>query len=112
MNPSILKAAAQVITAAGLNPNDFCVIRNQCFSKEEASNKAKNSLTLAGDSSLAGSSGHGPFWYLGSRFFQVTKSVAEELADWFEDPTMVSDWLVNQQERMVFNQPLVRPRYP
>lgn len=48
-----------------------------------------------------------PFWYLGQKFFDVTKSVAEELADWFEDPAILSDWLLEQQERMVFSQPLV-----
>lgn len=48
-----------------------------------------------------------PFWYLGQKFFGATKKVAEELADWFEDPAIVSDWLVHQQERMVFGQPLV-----
>jgi hypothetical protein len=48
-----------------------------------------------------------PFWYLGQKFFDGTKAVAVELSDWFEDPAIVSEWLVNQQERMVFSQPLV-----
>lgn len=48
-----------------------------------------------------------PFWYLGQKFFEATKTVAGELADWFEDPAILSDWLLDQQERMVFSQPLV-----
>lgn len=47
-----------------------------------------------------------PFWYVGQRFFSVTENIAQELADWFGDPTIVSDWLVNQQEHMVWRQPL------
>ena len=46
-----------------------------------------------------------PFWYVGQRFFSVTENIAEELADWFGDPTLVSDWLVDQQEHMVLRQP-------
>lgn len=48
-----------------------------------------------------------PFWYLGQRFFQVSKTIATELADWFEDPAILSDWLVSQQEHGILNKPLV-----
>ena len=48
-----------------------------------------------------------PFWYLGQKFFEASKTVAVELADWFEDPAIVSEWLLGQQEKMVFSQPLV-----
>ena len=47
-----------------------------------------------------------PYWFLGQRFFEVTEGVAQELSDWLGDPSIVSDWLVEQQEHMVFNQPL------
>jgi hypothetical protein len=33
--------------------------------------------------------------------------VATELADWFQDPAILSEWLVRQQVRMVLQQPLV-----
>lgn len=39
--------------------------------------------------------------------FKVTEQVAAELADWFQDPALLSDWLVSQQERIIFTQPLV-----
>ena len=47
-----------------------------------------------------------PFWYIGQSFFRATESAARELGDWFEDPAILSDWLVQQQQRMVFQQPL------
>ena len=47
-----------------------------------------------------------PFWFLGQGFLQSTSSVANELSDWFDDPSVLSDWLLEQQERMVFTQPL------
>eukprot|EP01035_Chromulina_nebulosa_P018846 gene18846-24631_t len=47
-----------------------------------------------------------PFWYLGQRFFQVTNQIGNELADWFEDPALLSDWLVSQQEHVILNKPL------
>ena len=42
----------------------------------------------------------------GQRFFQATNSVAQELSDWFQDPALLSDWLVQQQQRMIIMQPL------
>lgn len=47
-----------------------------------------------------------PFWYVGQKFFRATETAARELSDWFEDPAILSDWLVQQQQRMVFQQPL------
>ena len=47
-----------------------------------------------------------PFWYVGQKFFRATENAARELSDWFEDPAILSDWLVQQQQRMVFQQPL------
>lgn len=123
MTPGLLKAAAEVITSAGLNPNSFCVIHNQCFDNENEDEKKVNvgtggailpyaSASTSSSSSTQSDGNDGrekdPFWYLGRRFFRVTEKVAEELADWFEDPAILSDWLVSQQEHMVFNQPLVR----
>ena len=37
MTPGMLQMATKVIRQAGLNPNDFCVIRNQCFLSEQPS---------------------------------------------------------------------------
>jgi len=124
MTPTLLKAAAEVITSAGLNPNDFCVIHNQCFDHEEEDSNtppkrnvgtgsallpfasASTTPSSVDKSSSSDQSQKDPFWYLGQKFFRVTEKVAEELADWFEDPAILSDWLVSQQEHMVFNQPL------
>jgi hypothetical protein len=44
--------------------------------------------------------------YVGERFFQLSRGLATELADWFEDPTILSEWLVDQQQRVVFDNPL------
>jgi hypothetical protein len=44
--------------------------------------------------------------YVGERFFQLSRVLATELADWFEDPTILSEWLVDQQQRVVFDNPL------
>eukprot|EP00981_Chlorochromonas_danica_P007703 scaffold1869_cov163-Ochromonas_danica.AAC.15 len=115
LTPTVLNAAKEVITAAGLNPNEFCAIRNQCFDRSEdrstssqSESNSKQALVLPGDEVLANSRSdpQAPYWYLGQKFFTVTTSVAEELADWFEDPAMVSDWLINQQQRMIFTQPM------
>ena len=35
MTPGMLQLATDVIRKAGLNPNDFCMIRNQCFLSEQ-----------------------------------------------------------------------------
>ena len=36
--------------------------------------------------------------------FRMTGQVAQELSDWVGDPTIVSDWLLAQQERVVLQQ--------
>merc|ERR1711998_657345 len=46
-----------------------------------------------------------PFWYLGSRFFKATEGIAKELSDWFEDPQILSEWLVQQQEHSIKTMP-------
>eukprot|EP00599_Poterioochromonas_sp_BG-1_P003521 CAMPEP_0173143820 /NCGR_PEP_ID=MMETSP1105-20130129/6885_1 /TAXON_ID=2985 /ORGANISM="Ochromonas sp., Strain BG-1" /LENGTH=451 /DNA_ID=CAMNT_0014057423 /DNA_START=522 /DNA_END=1873 /DNA_ORIENTATION=+ len=116
MTPGLMTAAREVISAAGLNPNDFCMIRNQCFLTNEknqeimakdplASSAFSKSLLASSTSSstpqLISSNENDdalvkdvtsklkikfPFWYLGQKFFYVTTSMAKELADWFEDP--------------------------
>ena len=35
----------------------------------------------------------------------MSRVLATELADWFEDPSILSDWLVEQQQRVVFESP-------
>ncbi|KAJ1430048.1 hypothetical protein B484DRAFT_347895 [Ochromonadaceae sp. CCMP2298] len=110
MTPQKMKAAQEVIEAAGLKATDFCVIRNQCFLSEGGVGGLPGSGIASASASGSRSGGSGaeetPFWFLGQNFFQATKSVATELADWFEDPAILSEWLVGQQERMVFQQPL------
>jgi hypothetical protein len=50
MTPLIAASAAEVIRKAGLNPSDFCIIRNKCFAEEGGfdalSIPKPNSLTL------------------------------------------------------------------
>ena len=129
MTPELLEQASTLISDSGLNPNDFCVIRNQCFTKDkDGSSLPTRSVFPSADASTisdsssgvlasvansqskfdddAGNSNDYPFWYLGQQFFSTSRGIANELADWFGDPTIVSDWLVEQQEHMVFRQPL------
>jgi len=118
ISPQELQIAMKVISDSGLNPNDFCIIKNQCFMKSESLEKEKTN-TLTSDSTIASTALSSSaiydddprrdelFWYLGQRFFQVTNTIATELADWFQDPQLLSDWLVSQQEHMVLQQPLV-----
>ena len=128
LSPAQMLVAADVIRGAGLDPNDFCKVRNTCFLQQQqgATTSATTTTTVAaatskGESSSISLASVGslgdeedipdkevPFWFLGQRFFKASRAVAQELADWFEDPTLVSDWLVSQQEKMVLQQPLVR----
>ena len=160
-----MQTAAQLIRDAGLNINDFCIIKNSCFEKNRSDRQNKpaagakmvaglfsgqgpgiwsgtgsGSGTASGTASsnkpiekykseMGSRSGtgtetgtekvffgtgstetelppHAPFWFIGQNFFRMTTSVAEELADWFEDPEILSEWLVSQQEKMIRNQPL------
>lgn len=130
LTPAVMETAKEVITAAGLNPNDFCAIKNQCFSASSSSpgeasispfafpktsdeNANLNAAAVASDpsspistlslsSTLPESLAH-----IGEKVLEGSRFVAKELADWFEDPAILSDWLLNQQDRMVFNPPLV-----
>lgn len=103
------KRANFLIVNSGLNPTVFCVIHNQCFLDQDNTVNGKDtsgaSAASADDNSNAVPK-NDPFWILGQQYFRVTRSVASELADWFEDPTLLSEWLVSQQERMVLQQPL------
>lgn len=134
MSPHAIKTAMGVITKAGLNPADFCMIRNQCFTQTAGPNKQRpqSSGYVSGLDSAASKAPRGdgaledsiilaraqeskpkyvgydtPFWFLGQNFFRVTAAVAAELADWFQDPALLSEWLVKQQVRMVLQQPMV-----
>ena len=140
-----LQTAAQLIRDAGLNINDFCMIKNSCFQKPIPDplrpNKPGGAKIVTGlfsgqgpgiwsgsgrtaerfksetstgtekvffgtGSTETGEPPHAPFWFIGQNFFRMTTSVAEELADWFEDPEILSEWLVSQQEKMIRTQPL------
>lgn len=143
MSPQTMRAATRLIFKSGLNPNDFCVIRNTCFVKDDTpKRKSPMDVFAPRDSSSAGLSparrnmknrqlykmeqavtGKGkqmakaaavgaspeaenePFWYLGSRFFKATDGIARELSDWFEDPQILSEWLVEQQEHTIKTMP-------
>ena len=99
-----LDAARTVIRKTGLNPNSFCIIRNQCFLPSRVGEGIEKSDVL----SATDPNKKPTFWFLGQSFFRDTKRVATELADWFEDPAILSDWLYSQQQHMVLEQPLVR----
>ena len=47
MSKQAAKAAARLIFKSGLNPNDFCTIRNTCFVKDEAATKAAKRQFIA-----------------------------------------------------------------
>lgn len=141
MTPQTMRAASRLIFKSGLNPNDFCVIRNTCFVKDDATptkrlsvkdvfalrdftssstalsptrRSLKNRQLYKMEQAVTGkvkkgqSSGESdrePFWYLGSRFFKATEGIAKELSDWFEDPQILSEWLVQQQEHSIKTMP-------
>lgn len=97
MTPQLIESASKLILKAGLKPADFCVIRNQCFLTGNGVSSNDNDEAKANSIS----------WIFGDKFFRATKSVAAELADWFEDPTLLSEWLIKQQQRSILQQPLV-----
>lgn len=114
----LIESAKSVIKKAGLNPNDFCIIRNQCFLPKKAGSGMSSTIVSAAERNQeykmladANSKENSPFWFVGQNFFRATQQVAAELADWFEDPAILSDWLYSQQQHMVFEQPLVRLSY-
>eukprot|EP01041_Mallomonas_annulata_P011128 gene11127-23260_t len=102
VSPRVMAAANDLISRSGLQPRDFCLIRNQCFKSDSPEPSEESSLAAVGNLKPKDT----PFWYIGQKFFQGTEQVANELADWFQDPVMISDWLVNQQQRMILRQPL------
>jgi len=104
MTPQLFESASKLIRKAGLKPTDFCVIRNQCFL---SGNGGDSSGGGGGGGESEGGNSNSLAWIFGDKFFRATKSVAAELADWFEDPTLLSEWLINQQQRSILQQPLV-----
>ena len=113
VTPRVLASANTLIRRSGLAPADFCLIRNQCFkdggdSSGGGGGGSGNQALGAGGGTVGRKPQDAPFWYIGQKFFQGTEEVARELNDWFQDPAMISDWLVNQQQRMILRQPLVR----
>ena len=104
LSPYDMDYATQLIRASGLDPSLFCIIRNQCFLNE---NDPKSVKRQAQQAILDAKNEATPFWYLGQNFFKATEAVAGELADWFDDPAILSEWLVSQQVKMLQEQPLV-----
>ena len=113
VTPDVLAMAKDLISSAGLNPNEFCIVRNQCFAseiKDERSRYRGSASKNIDDRDMQRQNREtnedAPNWFIGERFFQLSRNIAAELADWFEDPTLLSDWLVEQQQRVVFDNPL------
>lgn len=123
LSPSDMEAAKKLITEAGMDPSKFCVIRNQCFLHDDVqgqgqeqggdhdpsrSRSTRRSLaTQLQSQSQAQAQALGAdtakpkeqpnsFWNI----LHATEVVTGELADWFEDPTILSEWLVSQQVKM------------
>jgi len=109
LTSAVFAEAADIIKRAGLDPTSFCIIRNQCFLSDPESRRSSTTIPLTDSSSDSPSikSRDSPFWFVGQNFFDVTKAMAAELADWFDDPAILSEWLLSQQQRMVLQQPLV-----
>ena len=99
-----MDAAKKFISSAGLEPSKFCVIRNQCFLKDKdvktSRSRQQEMETAKGQSS--------PLSLLSSSLTKVTEVIAGELADWFDDPTILSEWLVSQQVKVTPDQSIVR----
>ncbi len=53
MTPQTMRAASRLIFKSGLNPNDFCIIRNTCFVKDDSPKKRspKSVFSTGGDTS-------------------------------------------------------------
>ena len=100
-----MEAAKKLIRESGLDPMAFCKISNQCFIENDPKSvKGRLEALRAKEEADKQST---PFWYLGQNFFRATESIAGELADWFDDPAILSDWLVSQQVKMIQEQPFV-----
>ena len=106
LSPTDMIAASKLIRESGLDPSQFCVIRNQCFLNENDPKSVKG--RQAARQEIENAKGQStPFWYLGQNFFRATEVIAGELADWFDDPAILSEWLVSQQVKMLQEQPMV-----
>jgi hypothetical protein len=109
LSASDMEAAKKLIFDSGLDPTKFCVIRNQCFLNENDAKSPKG--RKAAQQELEAAKGQAtPFWYIGQNFFRATEVIAGELADWFDDPAILSEWLVSQQVKMMQEQPMVSGR--
>jgi hypothetical protein len=114
-----MEAAKKLISEAGMDPAKFCVIRNQCFLHDDVQGQEqgqggdhdssrsrtirRSSAThLQTQSQAQGADTAKPkeqpnsFWNI----LHATEVVTGELADWFEDPAILSEWLVSQQVKM------------
>lgn len=125
ITPAVMSSATEMVGKSGLKLSDFCLIRNTCFKQRGTVGGAGDAMAGARVGGLGQGQGQGqgsdgfamlsegpvdsaPWWYrflLFPRFFQATNSVAEELSDWFQDPAILSEWLVQQQQRMIIMQP-------
>ena len=104
-----MDAAKALIRQSGLDPMAFCKISNQCFIENDPkSMKGRLEAKREKDDAKKRET---PFWYLGQNFFRATEAVAGELADWFDDPAILSEWLVSQQVKMIQEQPFVSSRF-
>lgn len=125
-----MEAAKKLITEAGMDPSKFCVIRNQCFLHDDVQDQGREQgqggdrdsrsrstrrslptqLQTQSQSQDLGADTAKPkeqsnsFWNI----LHATEVVTGELADWFEDPTILSEWLVSQQVKMTPEQTVVR----
>ena len=99
-----MDAAKKFISSAGLEPSKFCVIRNQCFLKDK---DVKTSRSRQQEIETAKSESN-PLWLLSNSLTKVTEGIAGELADWFDDPAILSEWLVSQQVKVTPDQSIVR----
>ena len=131
-----MEAAKKLIAEAGMDPSKFCVIRNQCFLHDDVQGQGQGQGQGGGyDSSKSRSVSRtlvpqlklqtqtpapAPAQALGAAtpksneqssalysILHATEIVTGELADWFEDPTILSDWLVSQQVKMTPEQTMV-----
>lgn len=100
---------ARVARSNGLDPNKFCKIRNACFREPPPSLTQPAGMALSAEAGNGGRKWFAMPSFLGQKVIQLTSLVTQELTDWFEDPSTTSDWLMQQQERMVLRDSTVMP---
>jgi len=117
---SIVPELTQVAERAKLKLADFCVIDNDKVGRrqdgERERERERGGMRLARTTGKAAkedidrdanlrwfTSRSIPLWNY--RFFELTRLLAEEFSDWFEDPSITSQWLVEQQRRVILTQP-------